>query len=346
MRFRVPEKGGACSDIRHGPPDGSESKVPGDYYTLRLDGGRDLCVLPLSHWKRQTYALRNPDAVLSSLVPSCIRYLGLDLETLFNDQLRRKLDPWFGILESCGCGFDYYVEYSFPDPIELYDKKVYEDEYIPPYCQLAVVCPREPWVPFLKGLKHVKTVVLVGVCDRLLALSGPVTVDGVPFSRRVRGISSWKEADDTGAPDTPEKCTRAFDGTDSYAFIPLRPEGDEEEAPPLALDGISAWWRSFFLYEDYLPELKFRVVSREKTFTSSGFVAFFQRTPRYPVEWAHGGLEHHYLSDDEKEIPTSVADGGGQDGGHKTADKGTSCHVPCIFGLEEGVVVSEETCGR
>ena len=336
--------------VRQGPPDGTESLVPEDYYALRINGKRDLCVLAVSEWRRQTYALRNADI---TVVPKCIRHLGLDLDTLFDNRNRRQEEEEFGFQGLCACLNGLPDEDEFPRPTGA------ETGVHPGGRGHPVVCPSEPLVPFLKALKHVETVVLVGVCDPLLALAEPALVDSKPYSRRVKVISSWEDADELAQPDTPLECTRAFDGKDSYAFIPVWPSGDEEDSPPPVLVWIRNEWRKAFPYLDYLPDIKFRIVRRETGHTVSELRTFFRR-PRFPIaqfgnfwweeninwdddDWYYERL-YHDLSDDE-------AEGEGEEKRFRSYSQNQETRrqrrkemwdkeammrdVPCIFDLQE-----------
>lgn len=168
LRFRTTNTRGTRSILCHGSADGPKTIATGDYYTLRINGQRDICVLALSDWGRQTYALRKPKTLLSSLVPKCIRHLGIDLDTLYNTRMERVARwRWRG-RAPCGCSLNIPgTEERFPPP--------HPDPHIPDDC--GIMCRWEPLVPFLKSIE---TVVLVGVSNPTLALPDPMPADGVP----------------------------------------------------------------------------------------------------------------------------------------------------------------------
>lgn len=219
------------------------TRSPGNYYTLRINGKRDLCVLAVSDWERQAYALRNPGM---SVVPKCIRHLDIDLDTLFDDRGRREEDSWWGFLDSCACPSDGLPDgHSFP---------LAPRNRITPGAHMAFL-PRRvsmgAFLAILKTLDGIETVVLVSVCDPLLALAEPALIDGEPYSRRVRKVHSWEEADDLAEGDTTQQCIRPYDGRDGYAFVPLWPVEEEEELVPPVLNWIWERWRESFPYMDH-----------------------------------------------------------------------------------------------
>ena len=61
-------------------------------------------MLAVTEWSLQAYALQEPITRL----PSCIRNLGLDLETLFTNRMLRVEDDCmqFGFENSCACPGD------------------------------------------------------------------------------------------------------------------------------------------------------------------------------------------------------------------------------------------------
>lgn len=67
-------------------PDGTKNDAIGDY-RLRFNGAKDLCVIAAAQWERQIHVLRNPDPIISTL--HSLRNIGLDLETLVDDRVRR-----------------------------------------------------------------------------------------------------------------------------------------------------------------------------------------------------------------------------------------------------------------
>ena len=321
LRFRTTNERKTRRVVRHGPADGSENGVTLDHYTMRINGKRDLCVLALSDWVRQTYALRNPDTILSSLVPRCIRHMGLVLDTLFNNRIQR-MRRWGR--PPCPCpGNMLRDEERFPLP------------HPNPGNQNCVrVCRWEPFVPFLKAQKGLETVVLVGVSNPLLATSELSRADGAPPSRRIDGITSWEDADDSRERDTSRQCTRAFDGNDSYAFIPVH--GTDDSLYPV-LRWIQDMWRREFPYEPFLPGIKFRAVRREKTVSLDELNALFSQ-PRHPIS-LFGCVDYtgniYDISDDE-------TDGKVLRERCQSGKKGTlpehdtrSTDDPCVFELEE-----------
>ena len=247
-------------------PNGTKNEAKGNYL-LRLNGTKDLCVIAASQWERQIHFLRNPGPIISTL--HSLRNIGIDLETLVDDRVRRRHSG----PSTCLCD-DPEIPADVDWPLGGVASTLRADleDHVgwPSPCTFG--CQLDPFMSFVTELPNIESLVFTATSQPLDAY----TLQEWEQDMTTRQRFKWSQAkllrdiflqpnevygslERTREPDDNVPYEPISDGQQAYVMYEMY-RNQPEDILPQGFRFINAHYNEYFPYAEIATKIRFRAM--------------------------------------------------------------------------------------
>lgn len=273
-------------------PDGTKNEAKGSYL-LRLNGEKDLCVIAAAQWERQIHFLRNPDPIISTL--HSLRNIGLDLETLVDDRVRRLHHRH----SACLCDdpdIPAEVDWLLGDIAGTLRADLQHHLGWPSPCTFG--CQQDPFMSFINELPNIESLVFTATTQPLDAYTLQEWQQDITTRQRFK----WSQAkalrdlflqpnevygslERTREPNDNVPYQPISDGQQAYVMFEMY-RNQPSDILPQGFRFINAHYNEYFPYPEIATKIRFRVM---RPFDAGGDFDFNKWRRFYRYEIGHDG---------------------------------------------------------